>query len=133
MDFARSPGKKRLAAGRRHPLKTVPVKPEHRPELRYLLGDVFHLQRLNMPQREIANAMRRLAKRQLEMYPEFLGKRVAFSEDCETMDVFDSVAEWAEAIEKQRGETKEAPYVAFAADENCTGYDVMGPGKENPR
>lgn len=113
-------------------MKTVPVKPEHRAELRYLLGDVFHLQRLNMSQREVADAMRRLAKRQLELYPEFLGKRVAFAEDCETMDVFDSVEEWAEAIEKQRGETKEAPYIAFASDVKCTGYDVMGPGKKAP-
>lgn len=113
-------------------MKTVPVKPEHRAELRYLLGDVFHLQRLNFSQREVANAMRRLARRQLEMYPEFMGKRVAFAEDCETMDVFDSVEEWAEAIENYKGKTKDAPYIAFAADADCKGYDVMGPGKEAP-
>lgn len=111
-------------------MKTLPVKPEHRAELSYLLGDVFHLQRLEAHQREIAGAMRRLAKRHLELYPELLGKRVAFAEDCETMDVFDSVEEWAEAIKNQAGETKEAPYIAFAGDEQCKTYDVMGPGKD---
>jgi hypothetical protein len=112
-------------------LKTVAIKPEYQAELKYLLGDVFHLQRLKMPQREIANAMRRLAKRHLQMYPELLGKRVAFAEDCTTMDVFDSVAEWAECIKNQTAETHEAPYIAFAADADCKGYDIMGPGDKN--
>jgi hypothetical protein len=95
-----------------------------------MIGDVYHLQRLGAHRREVANAMRRLAKRHLELYPELLGKRVAFAEDCKTMDVFDSPAEWAEVIKKQTAELKEAPYIAFAADADCKGYDVMGPGQE---
>lgn len=110
-------------------MQTLPIKPEHQAELRYLLGDVYHLQRLAAaPPREVANAMRRLAKRHLEMYPELLDKRVAFAEDCATMDVFDSPEEWAEAIKKQATELKEAPFVAIASDAERKGYDVMGPG-----
>ena len=111
-------------------MKTLPIKPEHQAELMYLLGDVFHLQRLNAAQREIAEAMRRLAKRHLELYPELLGARIAFSDDCTTMDVYDSREEWADAITRQAKENKEAPYVAFAGDEQCKTYDVMGRGKD---
>lgn len=110
-------------------MRTLPIKPEHQGELRYLLGDVFQLQRLNAPYHEVANAMRRLAKRHLELYPELKDKRISFSQDCTTMDVFDSSAEWLEAIKDQARREKESPYIAFAADPECKGYDILGPGK----
>lgn len=112
-------------------MKTLPVKPEHQAEIRYLLGDVFHLQRLSAPKREIAGAMRRLAKRHLELYPEFMGKRVSFEEDEKTkvlsQIVYDSPEEWMQAMKDHIQETKKPPYVAFAADEKAKTYDVMGP------
>lgn len=113
-------------------MRTLPIKPEHRAELNFLLGEVFHLQRMKAERKKIADAMRKLSKRHLALYPELLGKRIAFGDNMETMDVYDSAEEWFQAIKDQAEKEKEAPYVAFAADEEAKTYDVMGPGEEKP-
>lgn len=111
-------------------MRTLPIKPEHRAELNFLLGEVFHLQRMKADKKKIANAMRKLAKRHLALYPELFEKRIAFGDKMETMDVYDSAEEWVEAIKAQTLKEKEAPYIAFAADDQAKTYDVMGPGEK---
>jgi hypothetical protein len=105
-------------------MRTIPILPEHRAELRFLLGDVYHLQRLQAHPREISKAMRRLGDRHLALYPQLTGKQVALSEDMETQDVYDSAEEWAQAIAAQAARERETPYVAFTG---IPGRPVMGP------
>lgn len=115
-------------------MRTLPVKPEHQAELRYLLGEIEHLQKMKAPQKDFARAMRRMARRHLELYPELMGERVSFEEDEKTKEltqiVYDSPEEWLQAMKDMATETKKAPYVAIAADPDAKTYDVMGPKLE---
>lgn len=115
-------------------MRTLPVKPEHQAELRYLIGEIDHLEKMKAPQSEFAAAMRRMAKRHLELYPELRGARVSFQEEETTKElqqvVYDNRDEWLQAMKAMVEETKKAPYVAFAADPNIKTFDVMGPKLE---
>lgn len=105
-------------------MKTIPIKPEHRSELRLLLGKVFYLESVKADTALIAEATRNFGRRHLQLYPELDGKRCAFNESLTAQDVYDSPEEWQEAIIAQAKAKDKMPYVGFIGS---PGAPVIGP------
>ena len=107
-------------------MKNIPIKPEHRAELKYLADEIFHLERMGASEEEKALALNALARRQAELYPEVKGHRTSFSEDMTQIHLM-TLREFAAAVLQAAKRDGQTPYCAFMQAENS--YRVLGPKK----
>lgn len=109
-------------------MKKVPVKPEHAAEFRYLLNEAEHRHKMGASHADQAEAIRLLARRQAQLYPECHGRETGFEEEGGQLliNIYDSKEEWQAAILESARENKKAPYVGFAGN---PGFPVMGGDK----
>lgn len=106
----------------------LPIKPEHRAELKYLKDEMDHLNRIGSRDKTQA-AINKIAKRSLELYPELKGKRSLFEENCLHLMVYETREEWLVAIFGSVKATGEAPWVATPRNAELDDYDFLGPAK----
>ena len=76
----------------------IPIKEKDRPELKYLCGEIGHLEKMGASKADIAAAINNLGIRLRVLYPEVNGKRTEIDGGGENFLVYESKEEWLMAI-----------------------------------
>lgn len=110
-------------------MRKIEVRQAHRAELEYLMEEAFHLRKMGASREAQANAVRKLARRQAELYPEVRTEGVGcgFEEEDGKLFIviYHNKTEYHEAILTTTKESKpeNRPYVGLAGD---PGFPVIG-------